>query len=112
MNPKQELQVAVNAMARHMKRELLMNRRKGDRKGWLQCEPMQLVLEVYYHAGKLQNAVKTKNLSDVREYAADVANMAMMVMDKCGVLGLPDINSLDKNLRNTEWTKKIMMRIY
>ena len=87
--------------------QLAANKRKGDRAGWLSCEAMQLVLEMYYHTGKLQEAVKNNDLDLIREYSADVANISMMVLDKCGgLLPLENIPSLDKP--NTAWTKEIV----
>jgi|GEM_PF-3836035 len=64
--------------------ELLANAGKGDRPGWLSCSADALMLEVYYHAAKLQKAVKDGNRDGIREYSADVANLAMMVLDVCG----------------------------
>lgn len=44
------------------------------------------LLDIFYHVAKLQKATKDNNLDGIREYAADVANMAMMLADVCGVL--------------------------
>lgn len=70
-----------------MARELHANADKGDRPGWLQMSPAIGMLEIYYHAAKLQKAVKDGNGEGIREYAADVANMSMMLLDVCGGLG-------------------------
>ena len=92
---------------REMIEQLAANKKKGDRAGWLACEPMQLVLEIYYHTGKLQEAVKNNNADLVREYSADVANMAMMVLDRTGgLLPLSDESLVEKP--NTAWTKRIV----
>lgn len=72
--------------ARLMAKELHANAGKGDRPGWLTMTPAIGMLEIYYHAAKLQKAVKTGNAEGIREYAADVANMAMMLLDVCGGL--------------------------
>lgn len=69
-----------------MERELHANAGKGDRPGWLQMTPAVGMLEIYYHAAKLQKAVKDGNADGIREYAADVANMSMMLVDVCGAL--------------------------
>jgi len=69
-----------------MERELHANAGKGDRPAWLQMTPAVGMLEIYYHAAKLQKAVKDGNADGVREYAADVANMSMMLVDVCGAL--------------------------
>ncbi|MBP6908540.1 MAG: hypothetical protein KBB75_01820 [Candidatus Pacebacteria bacterium] len=94
---------------KEMIKQLSDNKRKGDRAGWLSCEPMQLVLEIYYHTGKLQEAVKNNKKELIREYTADVANIAMMVLDKSGgLLPLAEKNSLEKP--NTTWTKNIIQK--
>src|SRR5574337_752407 len=73
--------------ARLMAKELHANAGKGDRPGWLMMTPAIGMLEIYYHAAKLQKAIKDGNGEGIREYAADVANMAMMLLDVCGGLG-------------------------
>lgn len=89
--------------------QLALNKRKGDRAGWLACEPMQLVLEIYYHTGKLQEAVRSNNKNLIKEYSADVANMAMMVLDKTGGL-LPLEENIFLEKPNTTWTKNIISK--
>lgn len=76
--------------ARLMAKELHVNAGKGDRPGWLSMTPAVGMLEIYYHAAKLQKAVKDDNGEGIREYAADVANMAMMLLDLCGGLAVAD----------------------
>lgn len=74
--------------------ELAANAEKGNRVGWLQMSPAQAVAELLYHAGKLSLAVREVgsgkapdprtsgfSIADVREYAAGVANCALMVLD-------------------------------
>jgi ABC-type transporter Mla subunit MlaD len=70
-----------------MRKELHANTGKGDRPGWLQMDANTALLEVYHHLAKLQKAVRNNDGPGIVEYAADVANMAMMVLDVCG--GLP-----------------------
>ena len=72
--------------ARLMARELHANAGKGDRPGWLRMSATEGVLEIYYHTAKLQKAVKDGEGDRISEYAADVANMAMMLLDVCGGL--------------------------
>ncbi|WP_404633963.1 hypothetical protein [Dyella ginsengisoli] len=72
--------------ARLMAKELHANADKGDRPGWLSMTPSMAMLELYYHVAKLQKAVKDGDMAGVREYAADVGNMSMMVLDVCGGL--------------------------
>lgn len=64
--------------------ELLSNRSKGDRPAWMSMHADALMLEIYYHAAKLQKAMKDGSGDDIREYSADVANLCMMVLDVCG----------------------------
>lgn len=72
--------------ARLMARELHANAGKGDRPGWLRMSAAEGMLEIYYHTAKLQKAVKNGEGDRISEYAADVANMAMMLLDMCGGL--------------------------
>ena len=87
------------AFIQAMADELRANAEKGDRAGWLSAGAPVMVGEVLYHAGKLALAVRETvsgrppdprtagfTLDDVREYAADVANCALMVADRAGVL--------------------------
>jgi|GEM_PF-5275896 len=69
-----------------MRAELHANAGKGDRPGWLQMDVPTALLELFYHMGKLQKAAKKGDINGVREYTADVANMAMMLADIHGVL--------------------------
>lgn len=69
-----------------MDTELHANAGKGDRPGWLSMTPDQAMLEIYYHAAKLQKAVRDDDKELILEHSADVANMAMMMADVSGVL--------------------------
>lgn len=71
-----------------MEKELHANSDKGDRPGWLGMSAEECLLEIYYHLGKLQKAVKNGDGDGICEYSADVANMSMMLADICGALGL------------------------
>lgn len=69
-----------------MRKELHANSGKGDRPGWLAMQPGQCLLEIYWHVAKLSAAVKNGDQALIAEYAADVANMAMMQADIAGLL--------------------------
>lgn len=69
-----------------MEAELHANARKGDRPGWLSMSPEVALLEIYWHTAKLSAAVKNRDATLIREHSADVANMAMMLLDVCGGL--------------------------
>ncbi|HBO4166788.1 TPA: hypothetical protein L4T92_001382 [Pseudomonas aeruginosa] len=69
-----------------MEHELHANAEKGDSPGWLQMDRKTALLEIYYHLGKLQKATRDNDPAGIVEYAADVANMAMMLVDVCGLL--------------------------
>lgn len=69
-----------------MRAELHANAHKGDRPGWLQMDRKTAVLEVFYHLGKLHQAVHRDEAAAIKEYAADVANMCMMLVDVCACL--------------------------
>jgi len=72
-----------------MEHELHANSGKGDRPGWLAMDRKTALLEIFYHLAKLQKATKDDDQAGIREYGADVANMAMMLVDICGALDLP-----------------------
>ena len=69
-----------------MRAELHANAAKGDRPGWLTMTPDRGLLEIYWHTAKLSVAVRDGKAEAIREHAADVANMAMMLLDVCGGL--------------------------
>lgn len=70
-----------------MEQELHANTGKGDRPGWLSMSRDKALLEIFYHLGKLQKAVKHDDTALIVEHSADLANMCMMLLDVCG--GLP-----------------------
>lgn len=69
-----------------MRSELHANAHKGDRPGWLQMDSKTAILEVFYHMGKLHQAVHRGEEAAIKEYAADVANMCMMLLDVCACI--------------------------
>ena len=69
-----------------MEAELHANSQKGDRPGWLTMSPETGLLEIYWHTAKLSAAVKNNDGPAIIEHSADVANMAMMLLDVCGGL--------------------------
>lgn len=79
-----------------MREELHANAHKGDRPGWLGMDQQTALLEIFYHLGKLQRAVKDGDPHGIREYAADTANMCMMLVDLSGYLtNVPAVPALD-----------------
>ena len=52
--------------------------------------PEVALLEIYWHTAKLSAAVKNDDAALIREHSADVANMAMMLLDVCGGLVTPN----------------------
>lgn len=97
----------------NMRRELAANSGKGDRPGWMSDTPRSLLAEIQHHYVKLHAVVvewerwaqgyearqvpwaRIQTAHDlttlIAEFAADVANMSMMLADRCGALphGLP-----------------------
>lgn len=69
-----------------MIRELANNFDKGDRdgpRGWMEgINDKGFMNEIYYHAGKLQAALKEGKTELIVELCADIANLAMMCCDK------------------------------
>lgn len=80
-----------------MEKELRANATKGDRPGWLSMSPDTCLLEIIYHFGKLQASVKRGDIESITEYAADVANMSMMLVDIFGALPDKDFPSADSD---------------
>lgn len=69
-----------------MEKELHANSSKGDRPAWLAMSADTCMLEVFYHVGKLQKAVRDSRGDAMQEHAADTANLCMMMLDICGAL--------------------------
>lgn len=84
--PNHEMYAKVTEKFREfMIKELAANFDKGDRdgeKGWLEMTNKQLLSEIYYHTGKLQEALSNNNVILIKEYCADIANGALMCLDK------------------------------
>lgn len=73
-----------------MRKELHANSSKGDRPGWLRMDPNTALLEIYWHTAKLSVAVNKNDGPAIMEHSADVANMAMMLLDVCGGLAFAE----------------------
>jgi hypothetical protein len=73
------------AFVQAMADELRANAHKGDRAGWLTMNRKEAVAEVLYHAAKLAYAAAHDD-DEILEFAADVANCALMVADVCDAL--------------------------
>jgi hypothetical protein len=69
----------------YMYQELEENYQKGDRtgsNGWLEVkENKYWISELYYHVGKLQSALMNDDVDRIKENCADIANLAMMLLD-------------------------------
>lgn len=70
-----------DSFVERMKIELEANAHKGDQGSWANVSPEVLWNDMMYHAAKLIYAIKHGEAGKVEEFAADVANMAMMVRD-------------------------------
>jgi hypothetical protein len=71
----------VERFVESMYRELEANAHKGDQAGWLTMTLRQAWQEISWHAAKLAVAIKSNDETLAREYAADVANGCMMLVD-------------------------------
>lgn len=69
-----------------MRRELHANSHKGDRPEWLKMTSSTALEEIAHHFNKLDEAVGARDNPQIREYAADIANICMMLLDICGEL--------------------------
>ncbi|MFJ3154003.1 hypothetical protein ACIPIX_07660 [Pseudomonas protegens] len=69
-----------------MVRELSANSHKGDRGGWLGMTAAMAFNEITYHHDKLGEALSALDYPQISEYAADVANCCMMLLDVMGLL--------------------------
>jgi len=79
--PRPELSAEILAFAQEMQRELDANSRKGEPGSWKYVDPDILWNDLMYHAAKMIYAMKHGEGERVDEFAADVANMAMMTRD-------------------------------
>ena len=84
-----------------MIKELDANHTKGDRDGdfgWMTMSNKQNLGELYYHVGKLQEAMRNNNIKEILEYSADISNLAMMVYDRYKpLIPYPTINEEKEN---------------
>ena len=76
-----ELSPEILAFACAMQHELDTNAHKGAPGDWKFCSPEALWNDTMYHAAKLIYAMKHGETEKVCEFAADIANMAMMTRD-------------------------------
>lgn len=96
----------VTAFSMLMRHELVLNSEKGGRngpRGWITASPDALLAEIHDHAAKLHVAAREAArrrsgaeprpipwgddaLARTREFAADTANVAMMLLDVLGAL--------------------------
>lgn len=83
----------VLAFAKRMEAKLAKNRHKGERNGWINCNPDDMAFRIQDELNELQEALrqvrrKINILPHEREpiinEAADVANFAMMIADIYG----------------------------
>ncbi|ROM29312.1 hypothetical protein BK645_10100 [Pseudomonas protegens] len=73
-----------------MRRELHANSHKGGRPEWLKMTASTALEEIAHHFNKLDEAVGARDNPQIQEYAADIANICMMLLDICGVLSLAE----------------------
>lgn len=71
----------VLTFAHEMEGKLALNRHKGDRAGWLQMDPRDLLRLLKNEVGELERAIGMETDDAVQKEAADVGNYAMMIHD-------------------------------
>jgi hypothetical protein len=69
----------IDKFAVLMRRELNANKHKAH---WSELPPAYLFGQLKEHVEKLDAAIQEENAHDILEYGADVANLAMMVVDR------------------------------
>ena len=85
----------TTAFKKEMIKQLAENFEKGDRHGlfgngrkfrdgWLTFDKKGIMNELYYHTGKLQAALMANDKELIKEFSADIANLAMMCFDTFG----------------------------
>lgn len=79
--------------------ELRQNAHKGD---WKDISPGDLVEDLLYHVGKLAVAADELDREAMLEYAADCANIALMVVDVTGALAVEHISPEGASRRYAE----------
>jgi NTP pyrophosphatase (non-canonical NTP hydrolase) len=80
----------VLAFAQRMEAKLAKNRHKGDRNGWINCNPDELAFRIRDELAELEDALRlvrhkenivASEREQIANEAADVANFAMMIAD-------------------------------
>lgn len=79
----------VAGLASEMVKQLKANEHKGDRENWVNLKEKELLNEIYYHTGKLQQALKDNDAARIKEHCADIANLTAFMLD---VKGLTDLD--------------------
>ena len=87
----EEVSPEISRFAQIMQRELDANAHKGESGTWALCAPEILWNDLMYHAAKMIYAMKHGESERVEEFAADVANMAMMTLDAYNVRHVPQV---------------------
>ena len=92
----EELHPSVIAFAKAMQHKLDKNKHKdgkgwernpdGSRNGWAGCSVEFLVDKLREEVSELLEALEHEGLDEIRNEAADVGNIAMMLADVCGSL--------------------------
>jgi len=59
--------------------ELEANKHKGD--NWTNMSKKEFLFELYYHVGKLQNAIMSDDVENVKQYTADILNTCGFLLD-------------------------------
>ncbi len=79
-------------VAKEMVIQLEANQHKGDREVWVNMNVNDLMDELYHHAHKLYGSILEDDKRHIKEYAADIANIAGFIMDKTKSI---DLDSID-----------------
>lgn len=94
-----------------MEKELHENSGKGDRPGWLAMSSETCLLEIFYHLGKLQKAIRKGEGDSIKEYAADTANLCMMLLDICGALPI-DSQAIQDEQKDDEVSERSQFKAW
>lgn len=86
----------AKGVAKEMIIQLEINQHKGDRKNWVNLKSEELVVELRYHTDKLEKAIKGGVKSLIKEYAADVCNIAGMILDVEKIIDLDRVAPTDR----------------
>lgn len=80
----------VQAMAKAMEDKLAIRRFHGGRVKWIKTPMNDLVAGLYRELDELEGALAMGSTKDILWEAVDVANRAMMIADKAGLLEYDD----------------------